>query len=155
MYLLVCIAFLGCTKSIDIEYGEPIPKEVDNNSLVGVWDGTINCPGCEDKVYRYKLTIEKHENNTASGKLKIHKIPNQQYYILFDVAININNNSLEVSTTNVIEEIDVSSITYWCKENVYNLEVSADRTKLNGKWISSGNCSNVIGNTNNIELTKQ
>lgn len=147
------LVLLGCSKSIDIEYGQPTQQT--DNSLIGVWDGTMSCSGCVDNIYRYKLTIERHENNTASGKLRIYRIPNQQYYILFDVSINIDNNSLKINTTRVIEELNENSSNFWCKENVYQLDLSADRTKLSGKWISSGNCTNIANGPNDIELTKQ
>ena len=43
--LIACIAFLGCAKSIDIEYSEPKINNVEN-FLVGTWDGLMNCSSC-------------------------------------------------------------------------------------------------------------
>lgn len=156
IFLIIGVVFLGCSKSIDIEYREPVKQKVDNNSLVGVWDGILNCPDCNGNKYRYTLTITNHKGNTAKGTVKITKIPNQQYYILFTVSIAINANTLEVTTTKVTEEIEDTSIrgTYWCKENKYVFQLSSNREKLTGKWISSGNCT-VFNNSNTIEINKQ
>ena len=143
---------LGCSKSIDIEYRQTTQQT--DNSLIGVWDGSLNCPSCEDDRYRYTLTIETHENQTASGTLKITKIPEQQDYILFGASISINNNTLEVVTTDTREEFTSVTSVFWCKDNKYVLQLSSNRIALAGEWISSGNCS-VFSNSNTIEINKQ
>lgn len=152
IYILIAVFFLGCTKSINIEYGEMIQQE--NSSLIGTWDGELFCSSCESDRYRYTLVINSHTNNIAEGTLKETKIPEQQDYILFNVKINIDNNTLEITTTDVIEEVTSKTGVYWCKENTYVLQLSSSKKTLNGEWISSGNCS-VFNDSNTIKINKQ
>ena len=149
--MLIGFAFLGCSKSIDIEYTHQPPKK--DSFLIGVWDGTINCPDCEDDKYRFLLTIKTHENETADGTLKIIKIPEQEGYILFETSISIDKNILSIYTINVKKEIKSQSGSFWCKKNKYVLQLSSDRKKLAGEWVFSRTC-NVFSNYNAVEINK-
>ncbi|WBX72540.1 hypothetical protein PG913_06325 [Tenacibaculum pacificus] len=65
IYIVLCLLLAACTKSIDITYNEAIINNNDSeveetNSLVGIWDGAMNCSNCCSKKYRYTLTITKH-----------------------------------------------------------------------------------------------
>ena len=149
--ILISLIFLGCSNSIDIEYS-PLTQKKDS-FLVGVWDGIINCPDCEDDKYRFLLTIKTHENETANGLVKIIKIPEQEAYILFETSISIDKNKLSIYTLNVKKEIASLTGSYWCKKNKYVLQLSSDRKKLTGEWVFSRTC-NVFSHRNGIELNK-
>ena len=150
--LSISIILIGCYKSIDISYTEIHSQS--NNPLMGLWDGIINCPDCEDDKYRFTVAIDNINDNNTNGTLKITKIPEQHSYILFKIKVTTNNNLIDIKTVGVIEEITGISGTFWCKKNNYHLNFLSNQKMLTGKWVSSSNCS-VFNRPNTIEIIKQ
>lgn len=161
LYLLLCIAFIGCTKSIEIDYENPIQKVNTENFLIGVWNGNFDCPNCGGvKKYGYILTINKQTKTTVEGLVKITNIPNPDTeYIEFYMTGSIENNKLTITTTSVKADIPIASnginTYYWCKGNSYEFIISANKKQLNGTWTASSGCSYITRKGSTINLSKQ
>ncbi|PKH51220.1 hypothetical protein CXF68_11245 [Tenacibaculum sp. Bg11-29] len=152
-YIVLFLLLAACAKSIDIEYNET-DNNNEANSLVGIWDGPMNCLNCCSKKYRYTLTITKHENEFIEGKLKISSIPEQQYFAIFNLEMNLESHKLIINTNGKQEAGSNPSCGNYCTENTYELLLSLDKKSLNGIWSKSNECT-VSASSTSINLEKQ
>ncbi len=131
------------------------------NSLVGVWKGVMNCKPCGNgnASYTYTLDIFTDENNEITGTLHLKDIDFNTETGYYSISGAYDSDMKLVIDQTILLEENGDNGSY-CLDNVYHLQISDDKTEMDGHWISSESCSqfwlfNTIEDTFDIHIEKE
>ncbi|WP_196894938.1 hypothetical protein [Aureivirga marina] len=113
-----------------------------DKSLVGIWKGVMNCKPCGNgnASYTYTLDIFTDENNEITGTIHLIDIDFNTETGLYSISGEYNSDlELVIDQTILIEENGDNGD--YCEGNVYQFQISENKTEMDGHWISSESCS--------------